>query len=363
MESVSRINLFDIIQKINYFLDLLNLDGGKLLMLSVTCKYIREIFFTIKHFPFDYVRSFKHYYCILKHINHINHTTIIDTYCEFLTRMKYLKTIDLSLVNYSYAPDDLHKRQLARTVSLLTTLTQLDFSNNHYFVKSNCFSLLTNLRELTITNVSSWKLCYISMPLKPILSLTQLRKLNISDNNHIFTGFLGYLSQLINLNELIISNNELDKWEKVELEYSLSKMPEITSLNISNTNLKNINLLRMPKLHKLDVSKIKNIHYSVFTSLTQLTSLNLSYINIKIIQISPILSCMTSLISLNLSYNQITSNNLLQLLPMFYRMKDLTTLDLSYNHLRPRKDRAILLQEIPWLRTIVIYTNKPHKKE
>ena len=357
MESVSRINLFDIIQKINYFLDLLNLNSKKLLMLSVTCKYIREIFFTIKHFPFDYLRSFNDYYCILKH------TTIINTYCEFLTRMKYLKTIDLSLVNCSYAPDDLHKRQLAQTVSLLTTLTQLDFSNNHYFVKSNCFSLLTNLKELTITNVSSWKLCYISMPLKPILSLTQLRKLNISDNNHIFTGFLDYLSQLINLNELIISNNELDKWEKVELEYSLSKMPEITSLNISNTNLKNINLSRMPKLQKLDVSKIKNIQYSIFTSLTQLTSLNLSYINIKIVKISPILSCMTNLISLNLSYNQITSNDLLQLLPVFYRMKDLTTLELAYNHLRPRKDRAILLQEIPWLRTIVIYTNKPHKKE
>jgi uncharacterized protein YjbI with pentapeptide repeats len=277
--------------------------------------------------------------------------------------MKYLKTIDLSLVNCSYAPDDLHKRQLARTVSLLTTLTQLDFSNNHYFVKLNCFSLLTNLRELTITNVSSWKLCYISMPLKPILSLTQLRKLNISNNNHIFTGFLDYLSQLINLNELIISNNELDKWEKVELEYSLSKMPEIISLNISNTNLKNINLSKMPKLQKLDVSKIKNIHYSIFTSLTQLTTLNLSYINIKIVKISPILSCMTSLISLNLSYNQITSNDLLQLLPMFYRMKELTILDISYNSLRTRKDRAILLQEIPWLKTIVIYTNKPHKKE
>ena len=361
METVSQINFLDIIQKINYFLDLLNLDGGKLLMLSVTCKYIREIFFTIKHFPFDYLRSFNDYYCILKHINH---TTIIDTYCEFLTRMKYLKTIDLSLVNYSYAPDDLHKRQLARTVSLLTTLTQLDFSNNHYFVKSNCFSLLTNLRELTITNVSSWKLCYISMPLKPILSLTQLRKLNISNNsNDIFTGFLDYLSQLINLNELIISNNELDKWEKVKLEYSLSKMPEITSLNISNTNLKNINLSSMPKLQKLDVSKIKNIQYSIFISLTQLTSLNLSYINIKIIQFSPILSCMTCLISLNLSYNQITSNSLLQLLPVFYCMKDLTTLDISYNYLRPRKDRAILLQEIPWLRTIVIYTNKQHKKE
>ena len=353
METVSQINFLDIIQKINYFLDLLNLDGDKLLMLSVTCKYIREIFFTIKHFPFNY--------CILKHINY---TTIIDTYCEFLTRMKYLKTIDLSLVNYSYAPDDLHKRQLARTVSLLTTLTQLDFSNNHYFVKSNCFSLLTNLRELTITNVSSWKLCYISMPLKPILSLTQLRKLNISNNsNDIFTGFLDYLSQLINLNELIISNNELDKWEKVKLEYSLSKMPEITSLNISNTNLKNINLSSMPKLQKLDVSKIKNIQYSIFISLTQLTSLNLSYINIKIIQFSPILSCMTCLISLNLSYNQITSNSLLQLLPVFYCMKDLTTLDISYNYLRPRKDRAILLQEIPWLRTIVIYTNKQHKKE
>jgi hypothetical protein len=277
--------------------------------------------------------------------------------------MKYLKTIDLSLVNYSYAPDDLHKRQLARTVSLLTTLTQLDFSNNHYFVKSNCFSLLTNLRELTITNVSSWKLCYISMPLKPILSLTQLRKLNISDNNHIFTGFLDYLSQLINLNELIISNNELDKWETVALEYSLSKMPEITSLNISNTNLRNIKLSKMPKLQKLDVSKIKNIQYSIFTSLTQLTSLNLSEINIKIVKISPILSCMTCLISLNLSYNQITSNDLLQLLPVFYRMKELRLLDISYNSLRPRKDRAILLQEIPWLRTIVIYTNKPHKKE
>jgi hypothetical protein len=360
IESVPRINLLDIIQKINYFLDLLNLDGRKLLMLSVTCKYIREIFFTIKHFPFDYLRTFNDYYCILRHINH---TTIIDTYCEFLTRMKCLKTLDLSLVNYSYASDDLHKRQLARTVSLLTTLTQLDFSNNHYFVKSNCFSLLTNLRELTITNVSSWKLCYISMPLKPILSLTQLRKLNISNNsNDIFTGFLDYLSQLINLNELIISNNELDKWEKVELEYSLSKMPGITSLNISKTNL-NINLSRMPKLQKLDVSNIKNIHYSIFTSLTQLTSLNLSSINIKIIQISPILSCMTSLISLNLSYNQITSNGLLQLLPVFYCMKELTILDISYNSLRTRKDRAILLQEIPWLRTINLYTNKPHKKE
>jgi Leucine-rich repeat (LRR) protein len=81
------------------------------------------------------------------------------------------------------------------------------------------------------------------------------------------------------------------------------------------------------------------------------------------IQNLPILSRMTNLISLSLSYNQITSNGLLQLLPMFYRMKDLTTLDLSYNHLRPRKDRAILLQEIPWLRTINLCTNKPHKKE
>jgi hypothetical protein len=72
---------------------------------------------------------------------------------------------------------------------------------------------------------------------------------------------------------------------------------------------------------------------------------------------------MTNLISLSLCNNQITSNGLLQLLPMFYRMKDLTTLELAYNHLRPRKDRAILLQKIPWLRTITLYTYKPHKKE
>jgi hypothetical protein len=106
----------------------------------------------------------------------------------------------------------------------------------------------------------------------------------------------------------------------------------------------------MTQLQKLDISKIENIQYSMFKTLsllTQLTSLSLSNINMMTIQILPILSCMTSLISLNLSYNQITSNGLLQLLPMFYRMKVLTTLDLSYNHLRPRKDRAILLQ-VEW---------------
>jgi Leucine-rich repeat (LRR) protein len=99
----------------------------------------------------------------------------------------------------------------------------------------------------------------------------------------------------------------------------------------------------------------------ILSCMTNLISLSLC--NNQITSNLPILSCMTSLISLNLSYNQITSNGLLQLLPMFYRMKDLTTLELAYNHLRPRKDRAILLQEIPWLRTITLYTNKPHKKE
>lgn len=175
--------------------------------------------------------------------------------------------------------------------------------------------------------------------------------------------FLGHLSQLVNLNELIMSCNRHDKSETVALEYSLSKMPEITSLDISNTNLIAINLSSMSKLQKLDVSHIENIQYSIFISLTQLTSLNLDGFNIMTIQNLPILSCMTNLISLSLCNNQITSNGLLQLLPMFYRMKDLTTLKLAYNHLRPRKDRAILLQEIPWLRTITLYTNKPHKKE
>jgi Leucine-rich repeat (LRR) protein len=238
----------------------------------------------------------------------------------------------------------------------LTKLRILNFSNNNHFVNLDCFPLLTNLTELTITN--------ISIKLNSILSLTRLRKLNISNNyNYMGKEFLGHLSQLVNLNELIMSRNRHDKSETVALEYSLSKMPEITSLNISYTNLPAINLLSMQKLQKLDVSHIENIQYSIFISLTQLTSLNLDGFNIMTIQNLPILSCMTNLISLSLCNNQITSNGLLQLLPMFYRMKDLTTLELAYNHLRPRKDRAILLQEIPWLRTITLYTNKPHKKE
>jgi hypothetical protein len=281
--------------------------------------------------------------------------------------MKCLTTIDLSDVNSVCCIHDSSRRQLAETVSSLTTLTKLDFSKNHHFLKLDCFPLLTNLTELTITNVE-YNSGSINMPSKPILSLTQLIKLNISRNydNCMGKEFLGHLSQLVNLNELIMSDNQLDKSETVALEYSLSKMPEITSLDISNTNLIAINLSSMTQLQKLDISKIENIQYSMFKTLsllTQLTSLSLSNINMTIIQILPILSCMTSLISLNLSYNQITSNGLLQLLRVFYRMKDLTTLDLSYNHLRPRKDRAILLQEIPWLRTINLYTNKPHKKE
>jgi hypothetical protein len=377
MESVPPITFLDIIQKINYFLDLLNLDGRKLLMLSVTCKNIREIFFTIKHFPFNDLKLFK-YNCN----NTLLNTITFDTYCKFFTRMKCLTTTNLLYVNHlfcCYDSSNSYRRQLAETVSSLTTLTQLNFSNNNHFVKLDCFPLLTNLTELTITK--------ISIKLNSILSLTRLRKLNISNNyNYMGKEFLGHLSQLVNLNELIMSRNRHDKSETVALEYSLSKMPEITSLNISYTNLPAINLLSMPKLQKLDVSHIENIQYSIFISLTQLTSLNLDGFNIMTIQnlpilscmtnlISlslcnnqitsnlPILSCMTSLISLNLSYNQITSNGLLQLLPMFYRMKDLTTLELAYNHLRPRKDRAILLQEIPWLRAITLYTNKPHKKE
>jgi hypothetical protein len=372
MESVPRINFLDIIQKINYFLDLLKLDGIKLLMLSVTCKNIREIFFTIKHFPFNYLKSFKY-----KYKNNLLNTITFDTYCNFFTRMKCLTTTDLSDVNRFFGFNDTERlfgyhdssrRQLAKIVSSLTTLTKLDFSNNHHFVKLDCFPLLTNLTELTIRNITTYKLKYRDNELNPILSLTRLKKLNISNNSsmYIFKEFLGHLSQLVNLNELIMSYNQLDKSETVALEYSLSKMPEITSLNISNTNLIAINLSSMTQLQKLDISKIENIQYSMFKTLsllTQLTSLSLSNINMMTIQILPILSCMTSLISLNLSYNQITSNGLLQLLPVFYRMKDLTTLDLSYNHLRPRKDRAILLQEIPWLRTINLCTNKPHKKE
>jgi hypothetical protein len=377
MESVPPINLLTIIQKINYFLDLLKLDGRKLLMLSVTCKNIREIFFTIKHFPFNDLKLFK-YNCN----NTLLNTITFDTYCKFFTRMKCLTTTDLSYVNHLFCCHDfsnLYRKQLAETVSSLTTLTQLNFSENNHFVNLDCFPLLTNLTELTITNIST--------KLNSILSLTRLRKLNISNNyNYMGKEFLGHLSQLVNLNELIISRNRHDKSETVALEYSLSKMPEITSLNISYSNLPAINLLSMPKLQKLDVSHIENIQYSIFISLTQLTSLNLDGFNIMTIQnlpilscmtnlISlslcynqitsnlPILSCMTSLISLNLSYNQITSNGLLQLLPVFYRMKDLTTLELAYNHLRPRKDRAILLQKIPWLRTITLYTYKPHKKE
>jgi hypothetical protein len=381
MDSVSQINLLDIIQKINHFLDLLNLDGRKLLMLSVTCKYIREIFFTIKHFPFNDLKLFK-YNCNNTLLNTITFDTYCKFFCKFFKRMKCLTTTDLSYVNHLFRYHDfsnLYSKQLAETVSSLTTLTQLNFSENNHFVNLDCFPLLTNLTELTITNIST--------KLNSILSLTRLRKLNISNNyNYMGKEFLGHLSQLVNLNELIMSCNRHDKSETVALEYSLSKMPEITSLNISYTNLPAINLLSMPKLQKLNVSHIENIQYSIFISLTQLTSLNLDGFNIMTIQnlpilscmtnlISlslcnnqitsnlPILSCMTNLISLSLCNNQITSNGLLQLLPMFYRMKDLTTLELAYNHLRPRKDRAILLQKIPWLRTITLYTYKPHKKE
>lgn len=358
MDSVSQINLLDIIQKINHFLDLLNLDGRKLLMLSVTCKYIREIFFTIKHFPFNDLKLFK-YNCNNTLLNTITFDTYCKFFCKFFTRMKCLTTTNLLYVNHLFCCHDssnLYSRQLAETVSSLTTLTQLNFSNNNHFVNLDCFPLLTNLTELTITN--------ISIKLNSILSLTRLRKLNISNNyNYMSKEFLGHLSQLVNLNELIMSCNRHDKSETVALEYSLSKMPKITSLDISNTNLIAINLSSMSKLQKLDVSHIENIQYSIFISLTQLTSLNLDGFNIMTIQNLPILSCMTNLISLSLCNNQITSNGLLQLLPMFYRMKDLTTLKLAYNYLRPRKDRAILLQEIPWLRTITLYTNKPHKKE
>ena len=177
MESVPRINFLDIIQKINHFLDLLKLDGRKLLMLSVTCKYIREIFFTIKHFPFNDLKLFK-YNCN----NTLLNTITFDTYCKFFTRMKCLTTTNLLYVNHlfcCYDSSNSYRRQLAETVSSLTTLTQLNFSNNNHFVKLDCFPLLTNLTELTITN--------ISIKLNSILSLTRLRKLNIS-NNYNYMG-------------------------------------------------------------------------------------------------------------------------------------------------------------------------------
>ena len=126
---------------------------------------------------------------------------------------------------------------------------------------------------------------------------TQFEKLKIHDEDvrHIF-----WLKQLPNLKELSLNSRQINNFNE-----AVEKLPALTSLNLSGTNLSSLQgLEKLPALTSLDLSDTNLSSLQRLEKLTELTSLNVSYTNLSSLQG---LEKLTALTSLNLSNTNLSS--------------------------------------------------------
>ena len=191
-------------------------------------------------------------------------------------------------------------------IKKITSLTELDISNNVLIRDIEPLSLLT---ELTVIKLSGVPVIDIS----PLRNHTELTELNISGTN---VSDISLLKNTINLSKLNISNTSV-------LDISVAqKLPQLQSFSLAATRVSDISPLNgNTQLANLNLTSTQVSDVSTIASLTKLTELNLS--NTPITDASA-LSNLTDLTIVNLDSTQLSR------LPL---MNKLTALKLlSINH-------------------------------
>lgn len=158
------------------------------------------------------------------------------------------------------------KLQLTDSVTLadiktITSMKELDISNNRYLLDLAPISQLTILTTLDLSGT-------IISDLTPIRNLTELMELNLSDSNIKDLLPLKYANKLV---QLIFNNTAVEDISVLE------KMPLLQHLEMSGTPVINFNsLARLTELQEADLSNTKLMSLAPFENLLNLTDLNIS---------------------------------------------------------------------------------------
>lgn len=216
-----------------------------------------------------------------------------------------------------------------------------------------------------------------------ILSLTNLKKLDLNSNR--LTGNVPNLGSLLNLKYLNISNNQFDgdlsnsfssltHLQEIYLgnnsatlsSTDFSGFTQLQTLDISNFNLHEIpsSLTLLPLLKSLNISNNSINNYSNLSSLTHLEELSIS--GNALIQVPSEISALFNLKTLNISNNALTQfsalnglsnlewlsleNNALQNVPSeIGNLQNLIHLNLGYNKLSANFSVIALLPKLEQL--------------
>ena len=179
-------------------------------------------------------------------------------------------------------------------LSGLTNLTNLHLTGNHI----TDISFLSGLTGLTVLRLEYNRITDIS----PLSGLTDLTELRLSGNNITDISPLSGLTNLTRL-ELPIGITDVPVIVRI-----LSRLPHLTSLNLSDNNIGDVSVLipvlsDLTDLIDLSLSGTGMTDLSPLTELTHLTGLSLG--NNSISDISPLAS-LTNLTSLHLWNNNIS---------------------------------------------------------
>lgn len=217
----------------------------------------------------------------------------IDSLRPFLLSLKSLETLDLegnNLDSYDYIlalAENPNSREVfsdeLNTNVLFPNLKKLSLSKNNltYIQKIRIFPLLEELDLSYNTGIMSFE---------PLTSLSKLRKLDLTGCSIID---IDTLSKLQNLNWLCIAGTHsaevstLNKFKYLHYldmsnctfyTWAAFNIPELRELNISNSDIKDLNLLSgLKELEILDLRQNSSI--SDYSALTKLKSLKVLYIS------------------------------------------------------------------------------------
>ncbi|KAJ3441009.1 mdis1-interacting receptor like kinase 2-like [Anaeramoeba flamelloides] len=233
--------------------------------------------------------------------------------------------------------------ELPEEFSSLTQLTELDLTQNSLKTLPSKFNKLTRLTKLILKQNSFDKI-------PPVISeLTELQYLDFSIN-HLLKIDLDF-NNLKNLKELLFDQNSIFQ----QLPTSISNLTNLNKLILSN-NL----LFQMSKsisnLVNLQVLDLSNNLFSDFPrgiySLRNLQSLNLEHNYIE----SQIDSSFTKLE--NLQYLKLSKNKFSGLVSTeFFKLKNLVYLDISCNEFNGNFETSLLCNS-PNLETLLMNNNK-----
>lgn len=263
---------------------------------------------------------------------------------NILSNIISLKELNLSDMNI-----DTKEMAFLAPLARLTNLKQINLSQNN--LEGNCLVSLRNLSALTELNLSSNQITSKKLRILPKSQIkTPLKILDLSYNRLTDEG-IAYVSMLLNLLTLNVSNNEDITLEGVK---ELSNCQNLTSLNLSNNRIeKNCltfleSLANLVELYlscaRINDKQLRELSRSQFKD-------SLRILNVSGNQIEDEgafhISLLPNLAVLDISTNNITSEGLSELLDL----QNLTFLNSERNNIKLNEVSTSLSQH-PRLKTL-----------